>query len=51
MLAKYPDAYGQWPKSIWQSVIAAIIGTNTGAKEDVLAAREEIANRLLGEIR
>ncbi len=51
MLAKYPDAYGQWPKSIWQSVISAIIGTNTCAKEDVLAAREEIANRLLGEIR
>jgi hypothetical protein len=46
MLAKYPNAYGQWPKSIWQSVIAAIIGTNTCAKEDVLAAREEIANKV-----
>ena len=49
MLAKYPEAYALWPKEIWRSVISAIVGTNTCAKEDVLAAREEIANRLLGE--
>jgi hypothetical protein len=51
MLAKYPDAYARWPKEIWRTVSSAVVGANTCAKEDVLAAREEIENKACWKIR